>query len=432
MKDGLRRTAWRRSTTTAATPSFLGGSSDSCRAEGRRSVAAPVFSSYSWSDWDGEVDTFDLMLRLRGVPIFRDRADMQWGNGIERQLLEQMLTDCSGYVLYVTENALESAFITKTELPAMHRRRLSDRSFFTGAVFRDFEPGAGGLAIHGASGVNIGTTLGSKLDLATELEPQFARIAKQILGAYLNANWVSGPATARLETRNGIPNTDPASLHLIWSPPLAHDVDTYDGSCWEGQIVPALADLRAALEWALDGRREQTLRVTGAAHLSAALALGYEFREATHWNLLLESRGEEWSTGPDQPDRGDWEFVVEPGPITASELVVGVHIAQDVSDAVREHRRQAGPARAELHVRRSSSDGRRALSPDNGNKLAGAVAKAIRTEARTYGTKETHLFLACPWPFAALLGWHLASSGIVVSHEATVARDGYRPACRLT
>jgi hypothetical protein len=41
------------------------------------------------------------------------------------------------------------------------------------------------------------------------------------------------------------------------------------------------------------------------------------------------------------------------------------------------------------------------------------------------------LYIACPWPFAALLGWQLASVGAVVMHEATVERDSYRVSCVL-
>jgi SMODS-associated and fused to various effectors sensor domain len=397
-------------------------------------MAAPLFSSYSWRDWIDEVEVFDRMLYLRGVPVYRDRAEMRWGNGLELQLLEAMLERCSGYALYATETALASLFVTQVELPAMHRRRLADRSFFAGAVFRDYDPVVGGAAIYAASGVNLGTALGTKLDRDLDLETQLAGSARQILRAYLRSQWNVGPATARIETRNGIPNADPSLLHLIWSPPLAHDVDSYDRLCWDGQLLPALADLRKELEWALgeQSEREQVLRVTGAAHLSAALALGYEFRESTHWNLLFESRGERWPTARGERDLCGWEIAAEPGPPNATDLVVCVNIARDVADAVRDHRRIVGPARAELHLRHPNGEERTALEPSDGNRLAGALAEAVGRAMNTYRTTETHLFLACPWPFAALLGWHLARSGAVVSHELALDNRSYRAACRLT
>lgn len=396
-------------------------------------MTSPLFSSYAWADWD-EVEVFDLMLRLRGVPVYRDRQENLWGRSLEARFLDEVMASCSGYVLYATENALGSDVVTKVELPAMHRRRLLDRGFFSGAVFRGYGANDGGKAIHAAAGVDLARALGTPIDALQPLEPQLASTAKQILRSYLQAQWLDGPATARLETRNEIPNADGALLHLTWSPPLAHDADAYDGACWEGQLRPALRDLRAELEWALAGShdRQQTFSIGGAAHLSAALALGFEFSDATHWSLVLESRGERWATAREEPDASGWEIVVDPGPTNGTDLVACVHIAQDVCDAVREHRCTSGLARAELHVRREVGDGRTSLAPERSNSLAAAVAAAIRRSAKTYATQATHLFLACPWPFAALLGWHLASSGLIVAHEATADRSGYRPSCRLT
>jgi hypothetical protein len=396
-------------------------------------MTSPLFFSYAWVDRH-EVELLELMLRLRGVPVFRDRREGRWGERLEPRFLDEILAHCCGYALYATEDAVTSDAITKVELPAMHRQRIADRKFFTGAVFRGFGASAGGDAIHTAAGVDLSRTLGTPIDSKLPLEPQLAATSTQILRSYLTSQWRDGPAIARVETRDDIPNAEGALLHLNWSPPLDHDVDVYDEACWDGQLLPALRDLRAELEWALaaESGREQVLHVAGAAHLSAALALGFEFRDATHWNLVLDSRGASWTTAREEPDPCGWEIIVDAGRPTASDLVVCVHVAQDVSDAVREHRRFAGLARAEMHVRRAAGDGRTSLAPAQGNRLAAAIADAIRRTSKTHGTRETHLFLSCPWPFAALLGWHLASSGVIVAYEATADRAAYRPSCRLT
>ncbi len=46
-------------------------------------MAHPLFLSYSWDDLS-EVDKLDTFLRLRGVPVWRDRREMQFGgyNGL--------------------------------------------------------------------------------------------------------------------------------------------------------------------------------------------------------------------------------------------------------------------------------------------------------------------------------------------------------------
>ena len=63
----------------------------------------------------------------------------------------------------------------------------------------------------------------------------------------------------------------------------------YDVAVWDSQIQPALADLQQALHTVQGAApaRERTLEIHGAAHLSAALALGYHFREPTRWRLRL-------------------------------------------------------------------------------------------------------------------------------------------------
>ena len=60
-------------------------------------------------------------------------------------------------------------------------------------------------------------------------------------------------------------------------------------------------------------------------------------------------------------------------------------------------------------------------------------ASAARTPGASRGRRRAPaaregscVRLAGPWPFAALLGWHLASCGPVVMHEANTARDSSR------
>src|SRR5687768_7925084 len=113
------------------------------------------------------------MLRLRGVPVFRDRREAIWGNGLEARFLDEILARCSGYSLFVTENAVASDVISKVELPAVHRRRIADRGFFAGGIFRGYGASAGGAAIHAASGVDLSHSLGSPIDAAQPLEQQF-------------------------------------------------------------------------------------------------------------------------------------------------------------------------------------------------------------------------------------------------------------------
>jgi hypothetical protein len=98
---------------------------------------------------------------------------------------------------------------------------------------------------------------------------------------------------------------------------------------------------------------------------------------------------------------------------------------------MRKHARELPPARVELHISPPDGPGKTAVSSESANALAAAIADEIQGCRTTYKTTETHLHLACPWPLASLLGWHLSSSGRLVCHEADVTRDSYRAACDL-
>jgi hypothetical protein len=68
---------------------------------------------------------------------------------------------------------------------------------------------------------------------------------------------------------------------------------------------------------------------------------------------------------------------------------------------------------------------RRAGPPTSAS--AARTLGASRGRRRAPAAREgSCLRLAGPWPFAGLLGWHLASCGPIVMHEASTACDPYR------
>lgn len=394
-------------------------------------VARPVFLSYAWDD-AAEVGELDTLLRLRGVPIWRDRRDMQFGGYNEELVCRAIDDDACGFALYLTPAAIEDSwFIPKVELRAMDRRRSRDDAFFSGAIFRGYKVQAGKKAVFDATGIDIGATLGAPIDEAQLLDG-LRDAANAILRSYIASNWTDGPASIHVETRDPIAVLDQSLVHLAFAPPLEHDPERYDLALWDEKIQPALADLQQALHTVQGGNpsRERVLEVSGAAHLSAALALGYQFREPTRWQLRLHHFGDVWETSREAASLDGWEVPApRPGSDPNGDLVVMVHVSADVTDAARAS--AGGPARAELHFRPPGGPDRRAVDPRAGNAVARGIANAIREARAKYAPVETRLYVACPWPFAALLGWHLASIGAVVMHEATVERDSYRVSCVL-
>lgn len=64
--------------------------------------------------------------------------------------------------------------------------------------------------------------------------------------------------------------------------------------------------------------------------------------------------------------------------------------------------------------------------------MCAAIEATISDARARYGVQETHLYLACPWFMAAILGWHLSSVVRIVCHEPDVACSSYRAACQLS
>ena len=392
-------------------------------------MSRPVFLSYAWDDMP-EADDLDAMLRLRGIPVWRDRRQMRWGGYNEDLVRMAIRDDTSGFALYLTEKVVGSDFITGVELPAMDQRRTADSRFFAGAVFRGYGVNDGAKAIHELTGIDLKTSLGSVMEEQALLSG-LRDTANSIAREYLRANWCSGPATACVETRNQLPAESPALLHLSLAPPLAHDVDEYEVAVWDEQIQPALVDLQNSLHTIEAGRPdcERILEVDGSMHLSVALAIGYAFRETTRWGLRMRHTDGMWEPGRTRGELAGWTVTCRPGSDLHGDLVVMIHVSADVTNAVRQS--PGGMARAELQFTPPGGVSRLALDPTTANAAAAGIVERIREARAAYAPSETRLFVAAPWPFVALLGWHLGSCGAVVMHEANAQRNVYRVSCVL-
>ncbi len=393
-------------------------------------MAKPVFLSYSWTD-EALADRLEAQLRLRGVPVWRDRRGMRWGAYSEQVVLDAIEQLCSGFVLLLTDAVMESDFILNIELPAMNRRRSADAGFFAGVVLaRDLDIPEAAVQLREACGVELSSALGSRLNDGGS-DAGLREAAGSVLRSYLRSVWQDGTTPdARLETRSAVPEDDPALLHLSWSPPLGADVHEVGEHVWDEQLLPALADLRDALEATGTAR---TLVLSGRPHLSAALAFGYEFRAPTGWTLSLAQDGLSVQTTRVSPDPGDWTLVRHPIPSAEDHrLVLCLHATKDVARAMQEHCRSLPPARLEVHVRPPGQPGHASVQADELNALCAAIETHIADARTRHGVEETHLYIACPWAMAATLGWHLSSVGRIVSHEADVQRLSYRAACTLT
>jgi hypothetical protein len=382
-------------------------------------MAAPVFLSYRWVDGapPSRAEVLDREMRLRGVPVWRDVRELGAG-GLNEAVAADSLRDlCCGCVLYFTEAVLDSWFIRSVELAAVRHRIERDSDFFVTAVF----DGVGleeSEVLRREIGVDPGDYQGIFIDQTVDFEAQIRPFANQVLRRYLTTA-TGKPTVIAVDTWNEIPLAVEAALHLNWA----------GGNSGAGPLPiepellkEAVTDAEAALRARTDCR---DLQVGGNIHLSAALLLGYGFREPTGWTILADhARAAVEIVGASADPQG-WRLNLRPSQNNSTELVVQICASAECGQAVRRHR-GGSEARAELGVfPRDGGPGRTSLDGVQLNPLAAAIVAVIREARERYDVASSELYLACPWTLAMALGWNFASSGPVVVHEATAAKDSY-------
>lgn len=384
-------------------------------------MSAPIFLSYRWIDGvpPQQVEILDRELRLRGVPIWRDVRELGAGGLNEEVAAEALRNLCRGCVLYFTGTVLDSWFIKSVELAAVRHRIERDRDFFVTAVF-DGVGSQESETLRQEIGVDPGNYQGIFIDKAVDFEVQIRPFANQVLRRYL-ATVPDEPTAIAVDTWNEIPLDVEAALHLNWA---GTDSGTGPLPLEPDLLKDAARNVEAALRARTDNR---DLRVVGNVHLSSAFLVGYIFREPTGWRIVADHPRGLVEVADVAADGQDWLLNLRPAQNDSTELVVQVCASAECGNAVRRHR-GAGEARAELGVfPPDGGPGRTSLEGVQINPLAAAVVVAIREARERYGVDITQLYLACPWTLAMALGWNFASSGPVVVHEATAAKDSYHP-----
>jgi hypothetical protein len=385
-------------------------------------MASPLFLSYGWSNGSPPpvAEELDRMLRLRGVPMWRDLRDLGAG-GLNEEVAGAAIRDeCCGCILHFTEQVLDSWFIGSVELEAVRHRLDRDEGFFLAAVF----DGVGEEQIESLeneAGLNLRAFQGLFLDPDKDTDEQLEVFSGQLLRRYLRDVEIGQP-TARVDSWGRIPWSDVAPIQLNWA-----GEDGRNGQIpadWEA-LRRATADLRAALG---ELTTERLLHVSGNVHLAAAFLIGWEFRETTGWTIEADHPRAGVTVTATRPDPQGWTITPLPSQNDSGLIVVRVCASADCSRAVRTHRAEMDRARLELAVFPPNGEaGRFSADELDLNGLAAAIVASIRTCRERHGVEETELYLASPWTLALTLGWNFASSGALVVHEATADKSTYHP-----
>lgn len=401
-------------------------------------MASPVaMISYSWADSDAAELLHDEFA-LRGFSVIHDRYSFTDGSRIPANMTNAVAA-CDVFVAYLTPNSLylnRSADKPRPALvgelrPALRRRRenLEPGAVDTPTVL----PLAHGLGdrstaaetIRQQTGEDVAslwttTWLNQTTPHITQLEA--ASVAANALDAATSGR--SSDATSELfvATRGATP---PSRRHTIdGTRLLGGDRTAGDPGEWT-RLFAALTDVERHLSAT---SHDHSIIIDPRCHLSAALATGRIFHQATRWSTTFTSRNgpvEPLSTAPSEYLNGNFDQYNETG-----DLIVDIDfLGHNVGDRTDQLAADLPPAGGRISLSRKNPDGD--LSSDEIAHAARWSANLIRKSHAKLRPTTIHITQAAPAAFAGLLGHHLtALNADITSYE--LDHDGqYIPALSI-
>jgi len=378
--------------------------------------------SYSSADQEAAELLHDE-LALRCFRVIHDGHTFTDGSRIQTDMAEGV-ESCDVFVAYLTPNSLyldrhpdqpRPALVGEL-LPALRRRRTS------------LGDGKGGkpiiiLLLHGLgdrqaasetirqlTGERVDSIWSTWLDQDTDhiTQAEAADVAESALRALLERDGQVQPIELFVATRG----TGPPSRRFTIDGARLFGGDRRPGdpSNW-ARLAAAVQSVRRHMEAVAGGG---PLRIELACHLSAALATGRTFHQATRWKPTFVTRHGEatpatHSNGGDL--KGDFERHAESG-----DLIVDVDLlGHNVSALTDETAGRLPPAGGRISLRRAGSGD---LSAEEISQLARTTADRIRKGHATLRPNRIHLAMSAPAAYAGLLGHHLtALEADIVTYE---------------
>ena len=369
--------------------------------------------SYSWKD-SAAAELLHDEFALRGFSVLHDRHSFTEGSRIATNMASGVET-CDVFVAYLTRHSLylEHRFggdrpaLIGELLPALRRRRRNLRpGQVDSPIIIPLARGLGdrieaGQTIRRATGEDFASLwVGGWLDQATgQITPlEAARIADEALRAFLTRDTPISPINLHVDTRG---NTPPASRFTIDGTRLLGGHRHAGSPAGWRRFYDALQSVAANLAHHTGGG---PLHVDPACHLSAALAVGRTFHQATRWSLTVASR--HGDTAPAHAIeaghvKGAFDQYSESGDLMVEMDLLGHNVG-----ALSDQLAATVPLGGRISLVRSwNSD----LTATDMSQSARYVADKIRAAHAVLRPSRIHITISAPAAFAVLLGHHLTA-----------------------
>ena len=388
------------------------------------------------------VDDARLLIRAQhdiGIPTWQDLANLEEGH-TDQQLRSVLADDAiANAVAYLTPDVVDSAVITKTELPCIVVRIDRKDGFFLvpvaarGLDYGDVAATAGSyLGTHDLGQWNVAKIVSNPL-----AHDDAAKIAQRVLRDRLTAIHRALPAETplrlELHTRSAPAQKTGTSLMLDWTHRFMGRQATIES--WRGILIPACETVISSCARYAQGR---PLTVAGLCALPAAVALGWTLLAtrgiASSWEQVSSKREPHlWGLSVPRAASG-YHIDLRSANPSADDVAVLLSIASNVEPAFGASRSGLPQFRAILHVKRDGAFPQDVATPGEASDIAALVVEGLRRARDQYQARGTvHLFLAAPVGLAFLIGQSLNTAGPIQTYEhiPVDAVGVYQPAARL-
>ncbi|MGW6954161.1 SAVED domain-containing protein [Streptomyces chartreusis] len=402
----------------------------------------PVFISYRHLDGSEQAESIENLLRAAGLVVWRDRTDLLPGTTTDR--LEQALTQgLSAAVLIVTPEIAHSDIVRERELPRL--LQLDEDPAFSLCIANK-TPRAGNDAQCDHDAPDRLLRLAPSQTLADKKQSNMLQPSGK-------SEIVRDLLMHRVEQRKpAIHSENRAFTIKVQTRPAPFAMDADEGNDLHIRIRSAshgrlpsregLELLQTTLPLTSDAvyaTGAHTVRFSGGAHLSVALALGAALPETKIGNVeVVDTRNDLWTSTEAGDDPLTSELHTQPidlAPAQTSDsdrVAIFVTLTPDPDRTAFERLLHDSNDGFTTAATVSVASGSR-LDPREAARLSAATAQQIKELAARNGRAEVHLAFHGPYTMALLVGQYLNTLRTVVYEwdDATPGKPRYTPALVL-
>ncbi len=401
----------------------------------------PVFISYKQDPWQSEVFQLADELRLRGIRVFLDAIERAQftGRGIADFLRQVVETETDAFLVYLAAHITESQYVWDLEVPAALGRRDRDADYLLLPFFRDRRPTEvrDSMPPHGSRLAALGGIVAvpsegaSQLAMAEFMEAKWREAALRLLDALVH-RWVAvlgkQGRPLRIDIYTRVEGPGDADLNLDWRSQFPGGGPPSKES-WH-RIQMALKDLLTVVP----RLGPRSIRVSGNAHLSAALLLGYTLPQPMGFQFEVDQYGSWWSSVGSSAASG-LEIVSEQLDPSRRDILLVVAISRpEVIPNSMDYLTRTGivPGGRIVAQPRVGPGPNALVGADEARDATREIVGALTQARAQWGTGVIHMFLAAPLAFAALLGHQLNACAPIRVYEHDKVTGEYAPGPLLT